>query len=306
MSVKTTQAYFNSSTGVNKIRTLIWAREEGEIKGVFQIAHGVSEHIERYDDFARFLAERGFVVVGNDHLGHGLSVNSADEYGFFAQERGDLRLVDDMHLLHNIMVKRYPGVPYFLFGHSMGSFCARNYAADFGEELSGLILCGTGELPTAAILGEKPMAFLADKMKAGSKLDLLGFMGKFIAGKGGDSLSWLSYNEENIARYREDPMCGIPLTVAGTRDALAMMNKACMPNWADKLPKDLPILLISGAKDPVGFNGAAVINVCDNLEDAGITAEVILYPGMRHEILNEEEHEKVYNDIYAFLLKALA
>ena len=143
MSVICKEAYYNSSTGKNLIRALIWHDDKETPIGVFQIAHGVCEHIGRYDDFARFLASNGFVVCGNDHLGHGKSVNSLAELGYTTEENGDVRMVDDMHILTRIMKKRYPELPYFLFGHSMGSFAARIYAADFGEELAGAIFCGT-------------------------------------------------------------------------------------------------------------------------------------------------------------------
>ena len=144
MAIIKKDAYFLSSTGINKIHCIIWQDTEKEPKGIFQIAHGVAEHIERYDEFARVLVNEGYIVCGNDHLGHGKSVESEDDLGFFAEEDGDVRMVDDMHILHNIMIKKYPSLPYYLFGHSIGSFCARVYAASFGFELSGLILCGTG------------------------------------------------------------------------------------------------------------------------------------------------------------------
>lgn len=307
MSVTVKDAYFNSSTGVNKIHTLIWEDTEKEKKGIFQIAHGVSEYIGRYDEFARFMAERGYIVVGNDHLGHGLSVDSMEDLGFIADKDGDVRLVDDMHILHNIMVKHYPDLPYVLFGHSMGSMCARVYAADFGEELSALILCGTGELPTSAILGEAPLKMLSEKLDSGIKINstsVFGLISKLSNRKSkeeSDPLDWLSYDKDNVMRYAADPLCGFPLTLSGNRDLLSLMNTACRPEWASRVPLGLPILLISGAKDPVGFNGKGVINVCDNLEDAGHTPEIILYPGMKHEILNETEHQKVYNDIIGWL-----
>ncbi|MGN0463384.1 MAG: alpha/beta fold hydrolase, partial [Acutalibacteraceae bacterium] len=250
MSITVKDAYFNSSTGTDKIHCVIWEDGEKEKKGVFQIAHGVAEHIMRYDDFARFLASNGYVVCGNDHLGHGLSVKSMDDLGYFADKDGDVRLVDDMHILHNIMQKRYPDLPYYLFGHSMGSFCARVYAADFGEELSGLILCGTGELPSAAILGEEPIKMLADRINPRIRINALSIMGRLTAGKDGGVNDWLSFNKENVEKYNADPLCGFSLTLAGNRDMISLMNSACNPGWASRVPLGLPILLISGAKDP--------------------------------------------------------
>ncbi len=302
MSIIVKDAYFNSSTGVDRIHCMIWENDEVEKKGVIQLAHGVSEHIGRYDDFAKFLADNGYIVCGNDHLGHGLSARSMEELGFFCEADGDVRMVDDMHILHNIMHKRYPDLPYYLFGHSMGSFCARVYAADFGEELNGLILCGTGELPSAAILAEEPLKMIAEKTNSMFRLNTSAVTKLFNKEEKSD-YEWLSYNRENIEKYEADPLCGFALTLSGDRDLVSLANTACNPMWASRVPVGLPILLISGAKDVVGFNGKGVINVCDNLEDAGHKPEVILYPGMKHEILNEDEHEKVYNDVLNWLNK---
>lgn len=302
MSIIVKDAYFNSSTGVDRIHCMIWENDEVEKKGVIQLAHGVSEHIGRYDDFAKFLADNGYIVCGNDHLGHGLSARSMEELGFFCEADGDVRMVDDMHILHNIMHKRYPDLPYYLFGHSMGSFCARVYAADFGEELNGLILCGTGELPSAAILAEEPLKMITEKTNSMFRLNTSAVTKLFNKEEKSD-YEWLSYNRENIEKYEADPLCGFALTLSGDRDLVSLANTACNPMWASRVPVGLPILLISGAKDVVGFNGRGVINVCDNLEDAGHKPEVILYPGMKHEILNEDEHEKVYNDVLNWLNK---
>lgn len=307
MAIIKKDAYFVSSTAVNKIHCCIWQDDEQAYKGIFQIAHGVSEHIERYDEFARFLASKGFIVCGNDHIGHGKSVNSLEDLGFFAEEDGDVRMVDDMHILHNIMHKRYPELPYFLFGHSMGSFCARVYATAFHDELSGLILCGTGELPSAAVVLEEPIRFLCKKFGPrasvpGSLIDKLGELAVRDARTGKD---WLSRNEKNVEAYLADPLCGADLKLGGMRDLISLANSACTDEWAYLIPPTLPILLVSGAKDPIGFNGKGVINVCDNLEDAGHEPKVILYPGDRHEILNEEDRELVFNDIYDFLKSIL-
>lgn len=303
MAIIKKDAYYISSTAINKIHCCIWQDDEKEYKGIFQIAHGVSEHIERYDEFARFLAGNGYIVCGNDHLGHGKSVDSLDDLGFFAEENGDVRMVDDMHILYNIMHKRYPELPYFLFGHSMGSFCARVYATAFYNELSGLILCGTGELPSAAVVLEEPVNYLCKKLGArasipGSLLDKLTNLGIKDARTDKD---WLSRRTENVDSYIADPLCGNALKLGGLRDLLSLANTCCTDEWAFLIPPTIPILLVSGAKDPIGFNGKGVINVCDNLEDAGHEPKVILYPGDRHEILNEDDRENVYKDILSFV-----
>lgn len=307
MSIIKKDAYFVSSTGVNNIHCSIWLDDSQEPKAIFQIAHGVSEYIGRYDEFARFLAQNGFVVCGNDHLGHGLSAQTIDDLGFFAEEDGDVRLVDDMHILSLIMKKKYPELPLILFGHSMGSFCSRVYASLFGNELAALILCGTGELPASAVVLEEPLRFLCKKLgtKAvvpGNILDKLGSL--TIRDKRTDS-DWLSRNRENVERYIADPLCGNPLRLGGVRDIVSLANTACSTEWAKTLPLGLPIMLISGAKDPVGFSGKGVIACSDNLESAGHEPEVILYPGDRHEILNEDDREKVFSDVLDFIKRSV-
>lgn len=304
MAIVRKEAYFSSSNGVNKIRTLIWQDDEKTPVGVVQIAHGVAEHIGRYDDFARFLADGGFVVCGNDHLGHGKSIESEADLGY-VYEGDHANMVRDMNTLHNIMSKRYHDVPYIMFGHSMGSFLARIYAAAFGERLSGAVFCGTGQLPPAVLALREPAETLMDKFAENSTApasisNLFGKLtGKML--KGNSEYAWLSRNEQNIADYIADPLCGFPLTSALTKELLILAVKASAPDWASKLPKDLPVLIISGAKDPVGMNGRGVLAVSDALAEAELEPEVILYPADRHEILNEEDKDKVYGDILKFL-----
>lgn len=305
MAIIRKDAYFLSSTGINKIHCRIWQDDEKEPKAVFQIAHGVSEYIERYDEFACFLAENGYVVCGNDHLGHGKSVDSFDDLGFTAEENGDNRMIDDMHILYTIMHKRYPTLPYYLFGHSMGSFCARVYATSFWNELSGLILCGTGELPSAAVVLEEPVRFLCKKLGARASVPaaLLDKVQTLMVRDAKTSKDWLSRNEENVQNYINDPLCGADFKMSLIRDLISLANSACTDEWASLIPPTLPILLISGAKDPVGLNGKGVINVCDNLEDAGHTPTCYLYPGDRHEILFEDDRDKIFGDILTWLEK---
>ncbi len=303
MAIVKKDAYYMSSTNINKIHCCIWQDDEKEPKGLFQIAHGVSEHIERYEPFAEFLAKEGYIVFGNDHLGHGKSVDGPEDFGFFAEENGDLRMIDDMHILYNIMHKRYPELPFYLFGHSMGSFCVRVYATAFYNEMSGLIICGTGELPSAAVVLEEPINFLCKKMgpRASVPASLLDKLGNIGIKDAKTDKDWLSRNEKNVEAYINDPLCGNPLTLGGVRDIISLANSCCTDDWAFQLPPSLPILLISGAKDPIGFNGKGVINVCDNLEAAGHEPKVILYPGSRHEILNEENNDIVFADILDWL-----
>ncbi len=305
MAIVRTEAYFNSSDKIHKIRTLIWRDDELPPIGVVQLTHGMAEHIERYDDFARYLASNSFVVCGNDHLGHGKSVNDRSELGFFAEKDGNIRLVDDMHILTKIMKKRYPDLPYFLFGHSMGSLCARVYTTHFGDELNGVIYCGTAELPAAAGLLQPVIDSLIEKFGPRKVVDKLGelfnnFSNLSIPDK--DSpIAWLSRSQSNKEKYAADDLCGFTFTLSGYRDVFALANECSSRTWAQSVPQDLPILIISGALDPVGMNGKGVISLSDNLVLAGKDPTVILYPGDRHEILNEEDNSLVYKDVLSFL-----
>ncbi len=305
MALVRKEAYFNSSNGLNKIRTLIWEDDELTPIGIVQLTHGMAEHIARYDDFAKFLASNGFVVCGNDHLGHGKSIDERSQIGFMGEENGDKRLVDDMHILTKIMKKRNPDIPYFLFGHSMGSFCARVYASHFGFELDGIILCGTGDLPSIINAAVDGIDLLVAKYGSTRRVDgVADIMNKGFSMLGddkGNSLAWLSENADNRLAYSNDELCGFTYTLAGYRDIYNLMREACDELWAYRIPENLNIMVISGAKDPVGMNGKGVLAVADQLAAAGFDPTTILYPGMRHEILNETEREVVYNDVLKFL-----
>lgn len=304
MAVIRKEAYYSSSNGVNKVRALIWQDDKASPIGVIQIAHGVCEHIGRYDDFARFLAENGFVVCGNDHLGHGKTVETEAELGF-VYDGDNVNMVRDMNTLHNIMSKRYPELPYIIFGHSMGSFFARIYTAAFGDRLSGAVYCGTGQLPVPVLMLEDPVKYLMDKLSENSNTpaSVVGIFERATRRylKDEDNLAWISRSTENLRNYRNDPLTGFPITSSLSKELIILAIKASDPAWASRLPKDLPVLLVSGAKDPIGMFGRGVLAVSDALMKEGIEPEVILYPADRHEILNEDDNDKVYSDILGFV-----
>ncbi len=309
MAVIRKEAYYASANNRNMIRTLIWQDDEVQPIAVVQIAHGVVEHIGRYDAFARYLTQFGFVVCGNDHIGHGKSVNDVEELGYIDETDGYVYIVRDMNTLYKIMHKRYPDLPYFLFGHSLGSFLAKIYAANFGSELAGLILCGTGMLPAVASMFDGALDDLIMRLGgSGTHLQFMNTLTGKISAKAygdGDDLSWLSENKENREAYRADPLCGFVLKNAGTKNVAMIGIKGCDPLWATKLPHHLPVMLISGAKDPIGMNGKGVLDLSDQLVNAGFDPVVILYPCDRHEILHEDDKERVYEDVANFVKAAL-
>lgn len=300
------EAYYTSCNGENKIRALIWFDDENAPKGIVQIAHGVREHIGRYDDFARFLVSNGYAVCGNDHLGHGKSANSVSELGRI--KAGDrVNMVRDMNTLHRIMSKRYEGVPYFMFGHSMGSLLVRIYMSEFASALAGAVLCGTGQVPEFIAKMSDPVDALLGLFNGEGGHSEFGdriytkLTSKLLGENDDDDLAWLSQSIENREAYRADPLCGFKGTNALDRELAMLAITASKPELIQKLPGGFPILLVSGAKDIVGFFGKAISDLCEEYTFDGMKAGMYLYPGGRHEILNEENNEHVYNDVLEFL-----
>ncbi len=280
-----------------------WVSEETPPKAVLVIAHGMAEHSARYDPFASFLAERGYAVYMNDHAGHG---RSAQINGHFADENGWENVVNDLNALMDEAEKNHPGIPLFLMGHSMGSFLSRSFLTRYGDRLSGCVLCGTmGQNP-----GVKPGKALAELQcrlrgprSRGNLIDKLAFgtYNKRIPNPV-NKFAWLSTDEENCKAYAADKMCGFPFTAAGYRDLFTGLLEISSPQWAAAVPKDLPIYLLAGTEDPVGNYGVGPKQVADALQAAGVKdVSLTLYPGMRHELLNETGKQKVYDDIFLWL-----
>ena len=304
MSIIRTEAYYKSTTGEDLIRALIWRNDELPPMGIVQISHGLTDHIDRYDRFARFLCENGYVVCGNDHLGHGKEAAKNGKLGDFGARDTDIRMVDDMNLLANIMKKKYPDFPYYLLGHSMGSFLARLYTAQFGDGLSGLILCGTTHVSgKLSVLSEWVLPFGemigADKYSdTGSEV-----LGKITAKyfKEDDENAWLSVSRENRDEALNDPYFDFPITNASAMMVAKMLLRASSDDCYATVPQGLPVMLISGGKDPIGFFGRGVLSACDKYEYYGADTFMKIYPGLRHEILNEDDYEGIYNDVLGWL-----
>ena len=295
---------FKSRDGIHDICYRVWF-PEGDPRGIVQIAHGMSEYVMRYKGFAEFLAENGFIVCGNDHLGHGDSVRDDSELGYFAAKNGWETVVKDMHSLTLIMRRNYPSLPYFLFGHSMGSFLARAYTTWFGRELDGAIYCGTAGPLT---LAELPMlAVDAAKKKNGEKyrsktLNKISF-GKYNSriDDPRTEFDWLTRDDDIVDAYINDPKCGFVFTVNGFENLLKMLWFISQPRWFSTVRKDLPIMLIAGDADPVGNYGEGVKQVFNKLISYSCAARIRLYEGARHELLNELCKEEVCEDIMQFL-----
>ena len=293
-----------STDGVHSLKGVVYV-PDGEIKGLVQIVHGMQEHIGRYDDFMRYLAQKGFVAFGCDHLGHGHTARSSDELGFFAPKNGHEYLVQDVHAFFTQMKAQFPGHPFILFGHSMGSFIVRLAAARYGQELDGLIICGTGgpnAMAGAGIALSKVVQTFRGKRHVSNLLKNLAFS-KFNERFTGDGpYGWLTRDAAIREEYAQDPLCTFPFTASAMGD-LVQLNRRCNQTACyEATPAQLPIFLIAGADDPVGSYGEGVKTVCEQYRRRGIShLSMKLYENCRHEILNELNRQEVYADILAFL-----
>ena len=298
--------YFPSTNGKNKILARICTPDKPP-KAVVQIAHGIAEHISRYDPFMFFLAENGYVAVGNDHLGHGLSAENEDGLGIFDTQNGWTYAVDDMRALRDQVRQEFHDIPYIFFGHSMGSFLTRTYLIRYPDQYDAAILSGTGQQSPALINAGFFAANLLTLLRGpGADGKLLNDMAFGSYCKKIDNprtpFDWLSTNEENVDRYIADPLCGFVAKCSMYRDMMGGLKFLTKQSNIDKMNKDAPIYFMSGAEDPVGDYGAGVEKAYRAFCDAGLhDVTMKLYPGGRHEMLNETNREEVMQDILAWL-----
>ena len=299
---------FPSVSGLADIHCASYTPQNGEVKAVVQIAHGMAEHLERYEAFADVLCENGFAVYINDHVGHGQSIKNTDELGYFGKKDGWKNFVEDCHKLSEIAKKENEGKPLFFFGHSMGSFVARAYSFKYADEIKGAVYCGTSGPNPAAGAGIALTNIIA-KLKGDhhrSKLiDKVGFGAYNKKFEGRTAFDWLSRDNEQVDKYIADEMCGFLFTAYGYRDLFSILGYVSSKDWFSGLSKQLPVLIISGAMDPVGDYSKGVNIVYDSLKAAGKSnVEKVIYPDARHEILNEKAcFNKVCNDVISWINK---
>lgn len=310
--MKKTEFYFDSRDGESRIHALRYEPEEENLQdgrpvAVLQIIHGMAEYIERYEETAKFFADRGFVVTGEDHLGHGKTVAEGDVYGYFCRQDPATMVVRDVHRLKKMTQAQYPGTPYFLLGHSMGSFILRNYLCRYGTGIQGAVIVGTGMQSAGMVYGAKAVAGLQRVFLGGRHvsrlLDKLAFgsYNKRIENPRTES-DWISRNAENVDKYNADPLCGFVFTVNGFQTLFELIARIRKKKNLQKVPKGLPIFFVSGAQDPVGDYGEGVKRAYASLDAVGLKHLALkLYEGDRHEILNETDAEKVRQDIYDWL-----
>lgn len=303
MSFEIKQITVNSTDNIHTLVGKIYI-PEGEVKGILQIVHGMTEHIERYDHIMSAAAENGYVAFGYDHLGHGKTARDDSELGFIAHRNGWKYLIKDVSAFNAIVRQIYPDKPLYLFGHSMGSFIARLALVASPEIYKKAIICGTaGKNPLAPmgllltntiklIKGEKHISKTITNMAFGS------YNKRF---EGTSKYNWLTKDRDIIEKYSADKFCTFSFTVSAMHDLMNLISVCNKSSWFKELKNDLSIFLIAGKDDPVGNYGKGVTEVYNRLKKENCNVTLKLYEDCRHEILNDTCRQEVISDILNFI-----
>lgn len=305
--MKLTNFTFKGGEGL-EIFVYKWEPEENvNIKGVLQIAHGMAETAARYERFAKYLTDNGFIVYINDHRGHGKTAKELENVGYLAEKDGFKWLVEDLHCLTEIIKKENPDVPVFLLGHSMGSFVTQRYIMLYGKELNGAILSGSngrqGLMLKLGLMVAKSEIKKNGRKAKSQKLNDMSFKSYNNSFKPNRTeFDWLSRDNDEVDKYINDPFCGSVFTAGFYYDFLTGLMEIENRENLKSVPKDLPIYIFSGEKDPVGVNGKGVKKLVDTYKALGVSDLTFkLYKEGRHEMLNETNRDEVMKDVADWL-----
>ena len=307
-----TEFTFLSTDGKTQLHGMRWEPEDGSVRAVLQICHGVAEHIARYDAFARYLNGLGIAAVGHDHLGHGLSLPEGGTPVYFGEGNTWNTVVDDIYVLHQRIRLWYPDVPLCIMGHSMGSFLTRTYLIRYPGTVKAAVIMGTGWQPKAVIAGGMAVAKAVGAVVGeNGTSDLVtnlafGAYNKLFA-PNRTSCDWLSADEDNVDAYMADPLCGADATVGLFRQMLLGIRFNQKLSNLRQMDPRIPVLFVAGEKDPVGDCGNGVRRTYQEFRRAGMQdCTLKLYPGLRHEILNEKaQQQQIFEDIGQWLASKL-
>lgn len=299
--IRTTHFHYPSARDGCSIHALEWA-PEGPPRGIVHLVHGISEHIGRYDETARFLAEHGFLVCGEDHLGHGRTVTDGS-HGFFAPENGWTLAARDVRALRKLEGARHPNLPYFLLGHSMGSFLTRTYLILWPGTVSGAVLMGTGQEPAPLVaLGKRISALECRRLGPRGvsplvhTLSLGAYNRRFRPSR--TPSDWLSRDPAEVDAFLADPLCQSRPTVSLFRDMMGGLQLIARRDQLARMDPSVPVCFLSGQEDPVGGMGRGVEQVVRMFQDAGCRdLSLHLYPGARHELFHEQNRREVWADL---------
>lgn len=300
--------YFPSANQKTKIHAVQWI-PEGVPKAILQIAHGVTEHILCYEEMANYFTEKGFLVVGNDHLGHGSSIGEESKPMYFGPERSWEWVVEDIHTCMQMTKKQYPNIPYILLGLSLGSFAVRTHAICYPKEVDGIVLVGTGQCQRIFLMVARFIVKIEAK-RAGEdnttpliqKLTFEDYNKKFAPNR--TNYDWLCASEQGLDSYIKDPLRGEALSSGLFREMLNGMDFTGRLENQKKMDKDVSVLFLSGEEDPVGDLGKGVKRAYESFKKAGMKdVSMKLYKGLRHDIFLEDEKISIFEDIYEWTEK---
>lgn len=283
-------------------------QESVPVKAVLQLSHGMCGCKERYLPFMRYMASKGIVCVAGDHRGHGESVRSSDDLGYM-YEGGYRAMVDDLRMITSWIVSRYPGLPIFLLGHSMGSMAARLYAKYDDSTISGLILTGSPSWEPFAYLGRAIaglMCFLGMshyRMERSQRMTSDKYNSRFAAE---GTQAWTCSDPAERESFMANPVCNFAMTANGSYNLLSMMiDTYNSSKWIVSNPS-MPVFFISGADDPMLGSELRFHSAAMDIRNRGYTnVSSVIYPYMRHEVLNEKGKEHVWAEVYDFINLAL-
>lgn len=302
--------FYYASCGKGMIHACRW-EPLTEPRGIFQIVHGIAEHVERYDAFAQFLNTLGFIVVAEDHMGHGKTIGTEGTQGYFCG--GWFNAVEDSYQLLKDTMAEHPDLPYILFGHSMGSFMARTILAKYPDcGIHAAIICGTGWQPAALLRVALPICALECKRNGETNPSamlqnlIFGGYNKRVEHQR-TSFDWLTRDDRIVDAYIADPLSGFDASAGLLRDMLKGISFVQARDRLQAMNKKLPVLFIAGGDDPVGGYGTGVQKTAEAFRNAGMqNVDVQIYPLCRHEILNEINRDEVYSAIAAWVNSAIA
>lgn len=297
---------FPSSDGKNTIYAEIYAPKTGAPRGIIQLVHGMIDYTGRYTALADYLAQNGFILAGNHHLGHGKSAATQEDLGHFADKDGATYVIEDVHTMNKHLRASYPTLPIIMLGHSMGSFISRLYVKEHPTTVSGLIIHGTGG-PNPLVGVGKALAGIIrgfygprHKSKLINNMAFGSYNSKFPKEEGHNA--WLTRDLEKVKDRDTNPYTSFEFSVSSYIDLFGFLGNSNSGAWFKAYPKNLPTLVMSGDMDPVGNYGKGPRYVYKQLMISGVNdVKLKTYEGARHELFNETNSDEVFKDILSWI-----
>ncbi|SEP93044.1 Lysophospholipase, alpha-beta hydrolase superfamily [Virgibacillus subterraneus] len=284
-----------------------WFDHSKKPKAIVQLAHGMVEHIDRYNEFADFLVKNDIFVYGNDHRGHGKTGEKQGLFGYLADEDGFNKTTNDLLQITSVIKQEYPDTPLILLGHSMGSFLARNYILENSSLINGVILSGTGYYPRVTSQAAMQIASTLPAKEKSNMMNTLAFFSynKRIKQKR-TNIDWLTRDEEIVQAFIDDPYCGFIPTAGFFHDLMDGITTIHIQELNRYIRSDLPMLLLSGIEDPVGDYAKGVWKTANLYNETGLENVItMLYEDGRHELLNEINRDEVYQAVYRWIMQQI-